>query len=99
MQIEQATLEHIRKLCKINKVKSLFAFGSVLREDFNAQSDIDLIVDFEEKDPFTYADLYFNLKQLLEDLFNRNIDLLEERAIRNPLFKEEIDKTKVLIYG
>jgi hypothetical protein len=43
--------------------------------------------------------LYFNLKQLLEDLFNRNIDLLEERAIRNPLFKEEIDKTKVLIYG
>jgi predicted nucleotidyltransferase len=78
MQIEQATLEHIRKLCKTNKVKSLFAFGSVLRED---------------------ADLYFNLKQLLEDLFNRNIDLLEERAIRNPLFKEEIDKTKVLIYG
>jgi hypothetical protein len=99
MQIEQSTIERIKQLCKANNVKSLFAFGSVLREDFNAQSDIDLIVDFEEKDPFTYADLYFNLKNLLEELFNRNIDLLEERAIRNPLFKKEIDKTKVLIYG
>jgi len=99
MQLEQATLEHIRNLCKTNKVKSLFAFGSVLRDDFNANSDIDLIVDFEEKDPFTYTDLYFNLKNMLEELFKRNVDLLEERAIRNPLFKQEIDKTKVLIYG
>jgi predicted nucleotidyltransferase len=99
MQIEKSQLECIRQWCKNNKVKSLFAFGSVLRDDFNAQSDIDLIVDFEEKDPFTYADLYFNLKNLLEELFNRNIDLLEERAIRNPLFKKEIDKMKVLIYG
>jgi predicted nucleotidyltransferase len=99
MQIEKSQLERIRQWCKNNKVKSLFAFGSVLRDDFNAQSDIDLIVDFEEKDPFTYTDLYFNLKNLLEELFNRNVDLLEERAIRNPLFKEEIDKTKVLIYG
>lgn len=99
MQIEKSQLERIRQWCKNNKVKSLFAFGSVLRDDFNAQSDIDLIVDFEEKDPFTYTDLYFNLKNLLEELFNRNVDLLEERAIRNPLFKEELDKTKVLIYG
>jgi predicted nucleotidyltransferase len=77
----------------------LFAFGSVTREDFNATSDIDLVVDFDENDPFTYTDLYFKLKQSLEDLLNRQIDLLEERAIRNSLFRKQLEKTKVKLYG
>jgi predicted nucleotidyltransferase len=99
MQIEKTQIDKIQKLCKANKVKSLFAFGSVTREDFNESSDIDLIVDFNENDPFTYTDLYFNLKQSLEELLNRQIDLLEERAIRNRYFREQLDKTKVKLYG
>ena len=99
MQIEKTQIDKIQKLCKANKVKSLFAFGSVTREDFNESSDIDLIVDFNENDPFAYTDLYFNLKQSLEDLLNRQIDLLEERAIRNRFFREQLDKTKVKLYG
>jgi predicted nucleotidyltransferase len=90
--------ESQKEQCKLNSVKSLFAFGSVVREDFNDSSDIDLVVDFNETDPFTYADLYFTLKSKLEEILKRQIDLLEERAIRNRFFKQELDSTKVKIY-
>lgn len=97
--LDQLKTKEIQCLCEANKVKSLFAFGSITREDFNNGSDIDLVVDFNENDPFNYTDLYFNLKRKLEDLLNRQIDLLEERAIKNRFFKQELDRTKVKIYG
>lgn len=99
MKIEELKIAQIKELCKINKVKSLFAFGSVTREDFNENSDIDLIVDFNESDPFKYTDLYFNLKSNLEKILNRQVDLLEERALRNKYFKQQLENTKVKIYG
>jgi uncharacterized protein len=99
MQIEKQKIDEIARFCESNKVKSLFAFGSVIRSDFNENSDIDLIVDFNENDPFKYTDLYVNLKNKLEEVLKRQVDLLEERAIRNQLFKQQLDKTKVLIYG
>jgi len=94
--------EHIDKiilLCELNKVKSLFAFGSVITDKFNSESDIDLIVDIDDKDPISYADNYFNLKFQLEELFKRQIDLLEQKAIRNRFLRNEIDQTKIKIYG
>ena len=99
MKIDKSQIEMIQELCKTNKVKSLFAFGSVTRDGFNESSDIDLVVDFDEKDPFKYADLYFSLKTKLEDILKRQVDLLEERGIRNPLFRKALDDTKVKIYG
>jgi predicted nucleotidyltransferase len=99
MKINKRTIEEIRTLCKNHKVKSLAAFGSVTREDFGDKSDIDFLVDFEETDPFIYTDLYFGLKEKLEKLFKRQIDLIEERGIRNRIFRKEVDQTKVLIYG
>lgn len=99
MKIDQQNINRIVELCKHNKVKSLFAFGSVIREDFNDTSDVDLVVDFDEKDPVKYTDLYFNLKIKLEELLKRQIDLLEERAIKNPYFREELENKKVKIYG
>jgi predicted nucleotidyltransferase len=99
MHIDERQIDRIQKLCKVNKVKSLFAFGSVTREDFNSSSDIDLIVDIDENDPFKYTDLYFNLKLELEEILNRKIDLLEERAIRNRFFREQLNRTRVKIYG
>lgn len=92
-------LNQIKQLCDHNKVKTLFAFGSVVRNDFNSQSDIDLIVDIDSSDPFEYSDNYFNLKIQLEKLLNRKIDLLEYKSLKNPYLKKQIDHTKVLIYG
>lgn len=89
----------IEKLCEQHKVKSLYAFGSVLTNQFNNESDIDLIVDFQEIPVEEYADNYFDLKFSLQNLFQRAVDLLEEKAIRNPYFKENIKKTRKLIYG
>lgn len=89
----------LRNLCQQNKVKSLYVFGSVLNDKFNDQSDIDLVVDIDSNDPFDYADNYFNLKFALQDLFKRPVDLLENKSIRNPFIRKNIDSTKYLIYA
>jgi predicted nucleotidyltransferase len=89
----------IRKLCRENKVRSLYVFGSVLTDRFTEKSDIDLLVDIDSNDPFDYADNYFNLKFALQELFKRPIDLLESKAMKNPYIKENIDRSKSLIYG
>jgi uncharacterized protein len=91
--------QQIEALCKLHNVKTLFAFGSVLSDKFNSKSDIDLIVDIADSDPFAYTDNYFDLKFKLENLFNRPVDLLENKALKNPYLKKEIDTTKVLVYG
>ena len=92
-------IDQIKQACNSNKVRSLFAFGSITTDKFRPDSDIDLVVDIDESDPLDYSDYYFNLKFELEKLFNRQIDLLEQKAIRNKYLKEQIDKTKVLVYG
>lgn len=92
-------IEQIKRLCELNKVTTLFAFGSVITDKFNPNSDIDLVVDIEDNDPISYADKYFNLKFQLEEILKRQIDLLEQKAIRNRFLKSEIDRTKVQIYG
>ena len=91
--------DDINKLCLQNKVKTLYVFGSVLSDRFTTKSDIDLVVDIDSTDPFDYADSYFNLKFALQDLFKRKIDLLENKAIKNQYIRENIEHSKVLIYG
>ena len=99
MEFFRKHIEQIKFLCEKYKVKVLFAFGSVSTNTMNENSDVDLIVDIESSDPIEYSDNYFELKSGLKKLFNREIDLLEQRAIRNPFLKQQIDHTKVLLYG
>jgi predicted nucleotidyltransferase len=80
-------------------VKKLYAFGSVLTDTFNKDSDVDLIVTFEDIPVENYADNYFDFKFSLQDILKRSIDLLEEQAIRNPYFKQNVNKKRQLIYG
>jgi len=89
----------LTQLCIQNRVKSLYAFGSVLTGNFNRDSDIDLIVDIDSTNPLEYADCYFNLKFALQDLFKRPVDLLENKTIRNNYLRREIDNSKQLIYA
>ena len=99
MNLIQSYSKEIINLCKAHKVKTLYAFGSVLTEKFNPESDVDLIVDFEQLDVLDYGDNYYDLKFSLEDIFKRNVDLLEEKAIRNPYFLKTLNQNKKLIYG
>ncbi len=89
----------IIKLCKTHKVKSLYAFGSVLTENFNNESDIDFIVDFSNIEVEDYADNYFDLKFSLQDILKRPVDLLEEKAIKNPYFRQSLNQQRKLVYG
>jgi predicted nucleotidyltransferase len=99
MNLISQNIESICALCKSHKVKSLYAFGSVLTDTFNDQSDLDFIVNFDDVQLLDYADNYFDLKFSLEDTFKRPVDLLEEKAIKNPYFKRAIEKNMQLIYG
>lgn len=99
MKIIRINIENIKKLCETFHVKSLFAFGSVTRDELKPNSDIDLLVDIDDNDPLNYSDDYFGLKFQLEQLLKRDIDLLELRAIKNLYLKQNIDNSKVLVYG
>jgi uncharacterized protein len=89
----------IKDLCEKHKVRRLYAFGSVLTDKFTDASDIDLMVDFDAIDLHHYADNYFSLKFALEDTLHRSVDLLEEKAIKNPYFKKAVEQQRQLIYG
>lgn len=91
-------LSAIQELCKLNRVKSLYAFGSVLTDRFGIESDVDLIVDLYEQDPLEYTEKYFSLKYGLEKILKRPVDLLEERSDLNPVVKKEIERSKTVIY-
>jgi len=99
MSIVEQNKDKVIALCDSHKVGSLFVFGSVLGSRFNEASDIDFVVDFKDVDLYDYADNYFDLKEGLESIFNRPIDLLEENAIKNPILRQSIDRSKILIYG
>ena len=87
-------------LCEKHKVKRLFAFGSVLTSRFTEKSDIDLVVDFDkEVEQVDYVNNFFDLRDALSAIFHREIDLLEDKAIRNPVLRRNIDNTKLFIYG
>jgi predicted nucleotidyltransferase len=79
MKLIEFNMEKISRLCKKHKVSKLFVLGSVLKDSFSNESDIDLVVDFDQVDLTEYADNYFDFKDKLELIFNRPVDLLEER--------------------
>lgn len=97
--ILKKNIQEIIELCARHKVEVLYAFGSVLTDKFHQNSDVDLVVRFLPQDVLEYADNYFQLKFSIEKILERNIDLLEEKAIKNPFVKENINKTKYLLYG
>lgn len=101
MKIIEINLQRILELCRRHKVKTLSVFGSILTDRFNDNSDVDMLVDFEPYDPgtFDYVSNYFNLRDALEGLFNRKVDLIEYGDNLNPIFRTLVDKKKQIIYG
>ncbi len=99
MDFLQKNTAQLKQLCKSYKVKNLYAFGSVLTNRFDENSDVDLLVTFDSVSLDNYADNYYDLKFSLEKLLNREIDLLEEKAIKNPYLKKNIDEHKKIIYA
>lgn len=98
MNIIEKNIDSLVSLCKQHKVKELYLFGSILTSRFSKDSDIDMLVQFDNVDILEYADNYFDFKEKLEKVFGREIDLLENQAIRNPIFRKIIDRDKKIVY-
>jgi len=92
-------IDRIKALCTAYNVKTLYAFGSVCTDQFNEQSDIDLLISFNKMDYGEYADNYFELADQFESLFKRPVDLVTENSLKNPYFKSSVDQTKTQLYG
>jgi len=99
MNLIEQNLKSISALCQQHKVERLYAFGSVLTDKFSDQSDVDFVVSFSSVEPHLYFDNYMDLREGLEAILNRQVDLLEEQAIKNPILKKSVDETKKLVYG
>ena len=96
------TLEEIKKVaepaCREFKVKRLDLFGSLARGEGTAQSDVDLLVEFEEPDVHP-SKKFFGLLHHLEDALGCEVDLLTVSSLRNPYFCRRVLKERVNIYG
>ena len=92
-------IDEIKRLCDIYNIKSMYAFGSVCTDKFNDNSDIDLLISFDNLSIDQYTDNYFELHYKLQDLFGRKIDLLTEKSLSNPYFIKGLEQTKQLIYA
>ena len=90
-------ISEIRMICDQQHIQSLFAFGSVCSERFNETSDIDLLVSFKPLDFGDYADNFFQTADMFEKIFNRPVDLVTEKSLKNPYFIKSVNQTKVLI--
>ena len=92
--------EELRELCQRFHVRRLDLFGSAAGDDFDpARSDLDFLVEFRPTPPGGYADAFFGLKESLEQLFGRPVDLVAAAAIRNPFFRESVEGAKVPLYA
>ena len=91
--------QELSQICARFGVKRLELFGSAAREELTAASDLDFLVEFTEDHSLGMFDRYFGLKEALEELFHRPVDLIEMKAIRNPYFRQAVEKEKELIYA
>ena len=89
----------ITHLCQGYRVKELYLFGSSLRLDFEQKSDIDLAVVFSRTGIAGSFDQYFDFKNGLERLLERPVDFVCVSSIPNSIFRQELNKTKRLIYA
>jgi hypothetical protein len=90
--------QHLADFCRKWKIAELSLFGSVLRDDFGPESDVDFLVTFEPNDQWSLWDLNLMQSQL-EGLIGRKADLIEKKSIRNPYFRDRVLSTHRVLYA
>ncbi len=100
LNLINAKRDEIAALCRRHRVRRLDMFGSAARGDFDPQrSDVDFVVAFEPGQPGHSLSSYMGLKEGLEALLGRKVDLVEAGAVRNPYVRESIERSRVPVYG
>jgi uncharacterized protein len=96
----ESKLADLSELCRQYRVRRLELFGSAVSSRFNtATSDLDFLVEFERTSPSESARCYFGFLFALQNLFGRDVDLVETAAVQNPYFLQSIAKDRVLLYA
>lgn len=100
IKLIEDNLKELKEICKANNVSELYLFGSAASGELNSNSDLDFAVVLNKQlNPIEHGDSFFGLLFALQDLFQREIDLVSYRVVKNPIFKQELDKTKVSLYA
>jgi hypothetical protein len=92
-------LEEIARLCRVHGVRKLEVFGSILRSDFDPErSDVDVLVEFEPQVASSFAN-FLDLKEALERVLGRPVDLVELHTVRNRRLRYYIEHSKSPVYA
>ena len=92
-------LDEIHELCQKYNVQRLDFFGSALRDDFAPErSDLDFLVQYKAMPLEDRTDNFFGLWFGLQDLFGRDVDLIERQTVKNPYIGQAIHATRVVVY-
>jgi predicted nucleotidyltransferase len=90
----------LAQLCRQFHVRRLEAFGSATRDDFDpSRSDVDLLVEFEPDSTLKALHQYFGLKEALEALLERPVDLVVDSAVENPYIRKSIEDSRETVYA
>jgi len=89
-------IREIHAYCRTKPIARLSVFGSVLRDDFTAESDVDLLVEFQKGARITYLDMY-DMQRALAEVIGRDVDLLTPKAI-SEYFMDDVQANAKVIY-
>lgn len=90
--------DELGEFCRKWKIAELSLFGSVLRDDFGPDSDVDVLVTFAAGSRRTLLDLV-DMRDELREMFGRDVHLAEEKCLENPFRRREIMRAKERIYA
>jgi hypothetical protein len=92
-------LSGVTDVCLRRGVRRLSLFGSATGDRFDpTQSDVDVLVEFEPMAPAQHAEAYFGLQEDLQALFGAPVDIVEPGPIRNPYFRQELERNRIVLY-
>lgn len=92
------SMPQIGEFCRKWKVREFSLFGSVLRQDFSPDSDVDVLVSFHPEAHWDLLDLV-KMREELMAMFHRDVDLVEKEGLRNPFRRHNILRTREVIYA
>jgi len=99
-EVIAARLPEVEELCRALGVRRLDVFGSAVGDSFDpVSSDVDVLVEFDARPGFDHFGSYFALKEGLERIFGRPVDLVSGSGIRNPYFRRRVMETREQLYA
>jgi uncharacterized protein len=99
MNLITLNIEDINRICEQHQEEQLFIFGSIKTDNFNDDSDIDILIHFSPNIvPAEYFENYMDFKEKMESVLNREVDIVEDQAVRNQIFRKILDREKILVY-